>query len=284
MSTRIPMLIAVWSLLRLPETALAQGGGYLQFKPQSGVNVNLLVVVLVVVVVGIAVLALVYNVISRARRKAPVKVAQQKKKVNFQKHAAKLGFKIAEIKTMRLIANKITPQDPDSLLTTDAGRERLTADIWARIRRREREIEFLRRIQDKLTLMRERGLQERATIRVETDLSVWIVKKTDAELVEAEEEGDLFTDVEQIGGKLLDLSEGGAAVTADLDAGMNDLVELWSADVEIWIPPVTAGVLQIQRSSAGKNPIFHLHFIDPPLSELRIALQALQRNAGIHTS
>ena len=168
--------------------------------------------------------------------------------------------------------------------TTDAGRERLTADIWERIRRREREAAFLRRIQDKLTLMRDRGLQERATIRVETDLSIWIVKRTDAELVEEEGEEDLFTDVEQIGGRLLDLSEGGAAVTADLDAKVDDLVELWSADAEIWIPPVTAGVLQVQPDSAGKSPIFHLHFIDPPLSELRIALQVLQRNTGIKAS
>ena len=282
MSARIPMLIAIWLLLRLPETALAQGGGYLQFKP-SGVNFTSVIVVVVVVVVVAVVLALVYNLISRARQKPPVKVAQQKK-VNFQKHAAKLGFKIAEIKTMRLIANKIAPQDPDSLLTTDAGRERLASDIWERIRRREREVAFLRRIQDKLKLMRERGLQERATIRVETNLAVWIVKKTDAELREAEEEEDLFTDVEQIGGKLLDLSEGGAAVTADLEAEVNDVVELWSADAEIWIPPVTAGVLQVQQGSGGKSPIFHLHFIDPPLGELRIALQALQRNAGIQTS
>ena len=283
MSARIPMLIAIWLLLRLPETALAQGGGYLQFKP-SGVNFTSVIVVVVVVVVVAVVLALVYNLISRARQKPPVKVAQQKK-VNFQKHAAKLGFKIAEIKTMRLIANKIAPQDPDALLTTDAGRERLAADIWERVRRREREVAFLRRIQEKLTLMRERGLQERATIRVETNLAVWIVKKTDAELGEAaEEEEDLFTDVEQIGGRLLDLSEGGAAVTADLDARVNDLVELWSADAEIWIPPVSAGVLQVQRGSEGKSPIFHLHFIDPPLSELRIALQALQRNTGIQAS
>lgn len=256
----------------------AAAQGYLQFRPQTGGN---MVWILVGVAGGVGAVLLLMHLYSRMteqRQKAPVKAAQKKRGVDFNKHAAKLGFKIGEIKTLRLIAGKIASHDPDSLLATDAGRERLSADVWERVRRREREVQFLRGILNKLEVMRDKGIRERATIRVEANLPVWIVKKADEVAQESDE--DLFTEVEQVGGRLLDLSEGGAAVTAELTAETNDIVELWSADPEVWIPPITAGVLSVERGDTSRPPVLHLHFIDPPLGELRVALQALQRDAG----
>jgi len=283
MCALITILIALGLPLIFPERAAAEG--YLQFSPQvSNSAIQTGVGVLVAVVVVIA-LAQVYSRMIRQRQKAPAKGAQKKKKGgDFKKQAAKLGFKIAEIKTMRMLAAKISPQDPDSLLSTDAGRERLSADVWERIRKREREVKLLQGIQAKLKLMRDNQLHERATVRVDTDLAVWIVKKAEPEEEPEDVEGgeeELFTDVEQVSGKLVDLSEGGAAVTAELEAEADDLVELWSADADIWIPPITAGVLNVQRGRGGKSPIFHLHFIDPPLVELRAAIQTLQRTSGM---
>lgn len=256
----------------------------LEIKGQTGMDSTMIVVIVVVVVVVI-VLVSIYNRITEQQPAAPTRVAKKKPKIDFKKYAATLGFKIAEIKTLRLIAAKIAPQNPGALLATDEGRERLAANIWERIGKREREIEVLRGIQSKLNLMRDHEMQERETIRVETNLQVWIVKKDSSSLdPEAEEEEDIFTNVEQVGGQLLDLSEGGAALTAELDVEVNDLIELWSADSEIWIPPITAGVLHIKQDSGGMGSIFHLHFLDPPLSELRAAIQTLQMEAETRPS
>jgi hypothetical protein len=101
---------------------------------------------------------------------------------------------------------------------------------------------------------------------------------------EPEAEEDIFTDVEQVAGRLLDLSEGGAALVAELEVRPSELIELWSADSEVWIPPVTAGVLSVGRSPSGSEQVLHLHFIDPPLPELRAAVQTLQREAGLRAS
>jgi hypothetical protein len=283
MCALITILIALGLPLLFPERGLA-AEGYLTFSPQVSNNAILAGVGVVVAVVVVIALTQIYSRMARKRQRAPAKGAQKKKGGDFKKQAAKLGFKIAEIKTMRILAAKIAPQDPDSVLSTDAGRERLSADVWERISKREREVKLLQGIQDKLKLMRDNQLHERATVRVETDLAVWIVKKADVEedvedMEEVEEE--LFTDVEQVSGKLMDLSEGGAAVIVELEAGTDDLVELWSADADIWIPPITAGVLNVQRGRGGKPPIFHLHFIDPPLVELRAAIQTLQRTSGM---
>jgi len=266
-----------------------------EIRGESGLDPNLIMVLAGVVV---AVIVLV-NVYQRAAKRAAKRVAaaserasaaaeeEKEAKVDIMQYASRLGFKIVEIQTLRLLASKIAPSDPGRLLTTDVGRERLATDIGERVRRREREVKMLRGIQDKLDLMRDHVQQERSTIRVETNLAIWIVKKTapavDPEVAEEEEE-DILAAVEQVGGRLLDLSEGGAALTAELDVDVNDTIELWSADSEIWIPPVTAGVLSVEQKSQGGEPIFHLHFLDPPLSELRAAIQTLQRKAGTRTS
>ena len=285
----ITIILLATGLLGLSGDALAAGKvnlKSLEIKGETGMDSSMLIVIAVVVVVVI-VLVSIFNRATSQRPTLPAKTATKKPKIDFKKHAAQLGFKIAEIKTLRLIAAKVAPQNPSILLTTDEGRERLSTSILDRIGKREREIEILHEIQSKLGLMRDHEMQERATIRVETNLQVWIVKKTDSIVdpeTETEGEEDIFSDVEQVGGQLLDLSEGGAALMAELDVKENDLIELWSADSEIWIPPITAGVLRIKQDSGGRGPIFHLHFLDPPLSELRAAIQTLQMEAEIRPS
>jgi PilZ domain-containing protein len=262
----------------------AAAEGYLQFSPQSGVNSTWILAVLAVVAAGVL-LHLANRVLQTRlhtrRERVPVQKANRRQRADFQKRAGKLGFRIAEVKTLRLIANKLAAHDPDSLLSTDAGRERLATDVAKRIRRRQREIEFLGGISDKLDLMREREIHERATIRVEGDLPVWIIKKADEDSL-SEDEEDMFADEEQVAGRLLDLSEGGAAVCAELEVRAGDRVELWSRDPDIEIPPITAGILQVGHRPGESVPVFHVHFIDPPLEELRIALQALQTGRGGH--
>jgi len=107
----------------------------------------------------------------------------------------------------------------------------------------------------------------------EEGLSVWIVKKEDSVVEEGSENS--FSDVEQIRGKLIDLNEEEAVLTAEMEIGVQDLIEFWSADSEIWIPPLTASVRQAERNPDGSQ-IFRLHFIDPPLKELRAAIEALK--------
>ncbi|MFA6108366.1 MAG: hypothetical protein WDA75_06315 [Candidatus Latescibacterota bacterium] len=149
---------------------------------------------------------------------------------DFAQQAAKLGFRIVEIKALRAIASRLAAQDPTSLLNTDAGRERLTLELGERIRKREREVGVLKGLQEKLRLMRDNQMHERANVRVEADLSVWVVKKDAPRGPEPEAEEDIFSEIEQVAGRLLDLSEGGAALIAELEVRPNELVELWSAD------------------------------------------------------
>lgn len=216
-------------------------------------------------------------------RAAPRQV--RKPRLDFAQQASKLGFRIVEIKALRAIASRLAAHDPTSLLSSDAGRERLTVELAERIRKREREIEVLKKLQEKLRLMRDNQMHERASIRVEADLAVWVVKKgTERGPAEPEAEEDIFTDVEQVAGRLLDLSEGGAALVAELEVRPSELIELWSADSEVWIPPVTAGVLNVVNRPDGSGQVLHLHFIDPPLPELRAAVQTLQREAGLRAS
>ena len=67
----------------------------------------------------------------------------------------------------------IATQAPDTLLTTPGGRQFLMADLEKRIRRRQREVETLHGIQDKLEKMREEKSHDRAGIRVDADVPIW---------------------------------------------------------------------------------------------------------------
>ena len=89
------------------------------------------------------------------------------------------------------------------------------------------------------------------------------------------EEEPLFN-AEPISGRLLDLSEGGAAVSVDLPLSVGDTVEFWSADTRIWIPPLGATIIGLDDASDDAGPIAHLNFSQPDLSEIRRAMQDIQ--------
>jgi hypothetical protein len=211
-----------------------------------------------------------YRRLEERRRQAPSRTEQKQEGIGFREQAAQLGFRLSETKTLRRLAARLAPQRPDRLLSTEIGRWKLAADIERRIRQREREIEVLRRIRQKLEHAGAGQLHERATVRVEADLPVWITLKMQGQTAEE----DVFAEVEQIRGHLLDLSEGGAALRTPLEAQAGDVVEFWSAEARVWLPPVTAGVLSVEEE--GYEKIFHLHFLEPPTNELRMAIQELQ--------
>lgn len=259
--------------------AVALTGQYLQFERHSSISPSLVLAVLGSLAGAMAALYLLHLLITtlwrRRRTRVPAARGAPQRPSDLRLHAARLGFRIAEIKTLRQIAGKLAPDEPDSLLRTDAGRERLTADINSRVQRRQREIEHLQGILGKLDLMRDRGLRERAAVRVDADLPIWIVERPGEGASSDDEE--IYLDAEQVPGRLLDISEGGAAITADLHVEVHDVLELWSADSSVWIPPVAAGVLGIERAAGQEHDVYHLHFIDPPQQELRAVVQALQR-------
>ena len=133
---------------------------------------------------------------------------------------------------------------------------------------------MIRRIQTKLEKMGTNELTPRANVRIETDMRIWgaMVAEGDGE--------DVFIEVEPISGRLQDISEGGAALTADLAVARGDMVEFWSAATDILLSPVTSIVVDVKDTEADRDGLLHLHFMDPSLSELRSAIYALQsRNA-----
>ena len=166
------------------------------------------------------------------------------------------------------------------LLESDTGGEYLLNNLEKRINRRQREIQLIRRIQTKLEKMGTNELTPRANVRIETDMRIWVAKKLQGAMVAEEDGEDVFIEVEPISGRLQDISEGGAALTADLAVARGDMVEFWSADTDILLSPVTSIVVDVKDTEADRDGLLHLHFMDPPLSELRSAIYALQsRNA-----
>lgn len=193
--------------------------------------------------------------------------AQAKRQPDFREYAAKRGFHRAEIRLLESAAEKVSPQRMAQLLDTDAGRHQLACEIKKRALRRERELHLLRGMGRKLGA---RGhIEERAFERVELHLPVWVVPGTIAE--EADGEWD---EVEQIEGVIVDLSEGGAALHADLALDTGDSLEFWSADPNVWLPPTIAQVRRVE--ALGKGGLFHLQLLDAPSEELRAALRSLR--------
>ena len=110
------------------------------------------------------------------------------------------------------------------LLESVTGREYLLNNLEKRINRRQREIQLIRRIQTKLEKMGTNELIPRANVRIETDMRIWVAKKLQGATVAEEDSEDVFIEVEPISGRLQDISEGGAALTADLAVAPRDTV------------------------------------------------------------
>jgi len=90
---------------------------------------------------------------------------------------------------------------------------------------------------------------------------------------DAESEG-LFANLDSVSGRLLDLSEGGAAIDIEMDVERGDQVQLWSGDPKIIFGETRAGVVSIEKTD--ETTILHLHFIDPDLRELRSVILQLR--------
>lgn len=194
---------------------------------------------------------------------------------SFRQRAVALGFRAGELKTLRQIAGRLAPKSPVGLLINPAGRQRLVGDLDKRIRHRQRELNLLTGMLSRLEVAGDDQYHARETVRVVADIPVWFVQKVQVENP-AEEGEEGIVNMEPVEGRLLDLSEGGAAVTVDLPLNAGEMVEFWSADTEIWIPPLPAGVVHTSEGEDGGPPMVHLHFLDPPLADIRRAMQDVQ--------
>ena len=134
----------------------------------------------------------------------------------------------------------------------------------------------MNRIKGKIEKIKAQNIHERISSRVEAGIGIWVVEKkneplSDSVVVEDDESDEnLFANIQSVAGTLIDISEGGAAISVDLNLGKGDRVEFWSADSGIVLSNLSAGVVSVEKS--GEKPILHLHFIDPELRELRLAI------------
>lgn len=224
-------------------------------------------------------LALLYNLYSRWRFSAELARREQERQMHFADQAKGLGFKLAETRLLKRVVSRLSPEMSTALLTTPAGRFYLINDLQKRLRQREQELQVLEAIRDKLEKVRHHQLHERESVRVEADLPVWVAPKREYRGPGQEQEGDgLDIDLGQVAGQLLDLSEGGAALSTVLEVKRGDMVEFWSRDSEIWIPPITAGVVQVEEGKDSRPSLLHLHFLSPPSAELKAVLEQLQED------
>ena len=264
--------------------AAVHGQGYVKMQEFEVGNLKWFLYAVVVVVIVVIFLAF-YRSVAASRQSG--QSAKRKQKVpleEFRERASALGFKQGETKTLERIAGKVSPKAPHNLLVSASGREYLMADLGKRVTRREREIKLLERIVEKLRRMREADVHEREYLRVEADLPIWVTPKKrehadDLVALSEDEEGpDVFENLESVKGKLLDISEGGAALEVDMPVEKGDVVEFWSADNHFVLSRLAGGVVSINEADGGgsesRGPagLLHVHFIDPDLRELRLAI------------
>ncbi len=250
--------IAAMSFLLL-STRPAQGG----MSDSDSSDLEVILILGIGLILTSLVLYLVFKAFrGQSGRNAPrSRVVANSKPNSFSNQAVASGFLQTETRLLNQIANKV-PAD-------------MSSDLEKRISRRQREIELIRRIRTKLEKMGESGLTPRATVRIETDIRIWIAKKIQHDPSNEEKE-DVFVDIEPVIGRLQDISEGGARLVTNLDVDRGDMIELWSADADIILPPVTSVVIDSKPSETDLKDVLHLHFMDPPLGELRSVLYSLQ--------
>ncbi|MBT4099376.1 MAG: PilZ domain-containing protein [Gemmatimonadetes bacterium] len=216
----------------------------------------------------------VTRLVEHQHQRRAVSGGRSKLRRTFSQQAGAMGFRPVEISNLRRIASRLSGgSDPLNVLSTNSGRQFLTADLRKRIRRREREIEMLDHILQKLGTAG-RGFHERAGIRVETDISIWLVHRGEDNQGADDE---IVIDIAPIAARLFDLSEAGAAICANTELSPGDIVEFWSGDPQYWIPPTQSGVVSVRPTKDGTRNI-GLHFLDPPRTEIRRVIQEIQRH------
>jgi hypothetical protein len=255
------------------------GGGYSRGSAtarKSGPDIDPQVIMYGAAGVGLLILvAFLFNRRAARRPLVAAAVGFQEIQHSFKQQATGLGFRVRETRMLRKMALRISPQMPANLLTTPSGREYLIGDVQHRIEQREREVTLLQSLYDKLGRISAQKIHERDSVRVEADLPVWIVQRGQEQRAVPAGADDV-ADIDPAAGQMLDISEGGAAIAADLGAKRGDTIEFWSADSDVWIPPVMAGVVHVRPAEASSPPVLHLHFLDPPEDELKAAIQELQ--------
>ena len=273
--------------LLVPCVLEAQKGGYVKFGQSS--DLGNYAWLLYIVLGAVIIIPAFYLFRSKTAAGRPSKATKQKKaKVSddFKQRAAALGFTVGESRTLERIATRLTPKTPHNLLVTGSGQDYLMADLDKRISRRQREARLLERIKDKIKNLQGRDVHERESIRVETDMAIWVVKKVSQALEEPEslvedeeaaeeEEDNLFANIESVPGRLVDISEGGAALRVNLGLKKGDRITFWSADNKIVLAELSGGVVTV-NADGGEAPVIHVYFIDPDLRDLRLALADLR--------
>jgi ribosome-associated translation inhibitor RaiA len=223
----------------------------------------------VIVLLGMGFLS---RALQRRRQVAAVQARRDQPRVELGQQAEALGFKLRERKILQKIATHLAPGSSQNLLGTPTGREFLVRNLEKRMRTQERELVRLRLLKEKLESMDNRAFIERHSVRLETDLPVWVAERKPISAVP-----DSEAEVEPVAGRLLDISETGAAVQADLEVERGDVVQVWSAEVSVWIPSTAAGVVSIEKMPAGQAPVLHLHFLDASPEGMQSALETLRQ-------
>ena len=205
----------------------------------------------------------------------------------FEERATALGFRQGEARTVQRIAMRLAPKAPLNLLNAANGREYLVGDIDKRIAKRQGAIRALEKLKARFSVLREQDVHERETPRIEANLAVWVMRQrspVETELFDdedsSEDENDepILENLDSVAGRLIDISEGGAAIAVDLDLSRGDRIQFWSADNTWVLGETRAGVLNSELRNG--ETILHLYFVDPDLRELRPALSELRGRAG----
>ena len=235
-------------------------------------NTGSLLWFVVAIVAAIAAASLLAHLATRLQKRkiAATRRKEDRKAVqNFKEQAAAQGFEFSESRTLENLALRLEPRDPESLLNTSEGRERLMVDIKQRWRRRQREIKMLANIEKKLQRVGEGHLHQREFVRASVNMPLWVAPENPSILPPVptdEETDDLLAENGSVRGQLLDLSEGGASIEVELDLGRDEILRFWSAEHDLWFPETEANIVDVERSM-GKS-ILHLRFVRPPSEEL----------------
>ena len=234
-------------------------------------------------IVGVIALKFITKTQTERAQKRKRSAVQGSKSQAFLDRAQHLGFRQNEARTVERIARRLAPKSPLNLLNSGQGREFLMGDLEKGIVQRGREIKLLGRIKQRLEALRDSDVHQREWVRVDANIAVWVSKQgltnqETAALVDDEDEAEgegLFANLDSVSGRLLDISEGGAAIDIEMDVGRGDQVQFWSGDPRIVLGETRAGVVSIEKSDEGTT-ILHLHFIDPDLRALRSAILQLK--------
>ena len=193
----------------------------------------------------------------------------------FDQEAQSIGFSPPEVKILNQIAAKDKNASAAQILETPQGRLQLLERIGKNIQRREREVEILHHMEGLLKGMDDHQFQQRQYMRLKIDGPVEVSPQLAAP-GPSQQDDRVFVEAESTPGRLIDLGEGGAALSAELDLETGDILELSFRDERLPLPKLTAIIVGKENKEDGL-PVFHTHFLDPPQAPIRRVIVQLQR-------